>query len=133
MLMKIFTSQNPEETKSLAAKICKNHKLILLSGELGSGKTTFTKGLGAILGIEENAIKSPSYTLIREYDNLMHVDFYRLEEPDHLLLERIKDWNGMTVIEWPEIMLDLLPRPHLHLTITQTGDESREIHLTENL
>ena len=125
--MNTHQTRSPEETKNLASKICEGHNLILLSGELGTGKTTFTKGLGGILGIEEDSIKSPSYTLIREYDGFMHVDFYRLESPDELLLARIKDWDGVVVIEWPEIMIDLIPRPHLHIRISDLGENNREI------
>ena len=127
--METFISKNPEQTKELAAQLCKNAKLILLSGELGSGKTTFTKGLGAQFGLSEKEIKSPSYTIIREYDGFMHADFYRLEQVDELILERIKSWDGIVVIEWPEIMLDLLPTPHLHLTIKRMGEGEREIQL----
>lgn len=86
------------------------------------------------MGIHENEIKSPSYTLIREYPEFMHVDFYRLTEPDDLIIDQIKSWlaeDKLAVIEWPEIMIEELPRPHLHLTITQTGDTDREIHIKE--
>ena len=83
------------------------------------------------LGLEERDIKSPTYTLMREYDGLLHVDFYRLEEPDHLLMDQIKIFEGLVVIEWPEIALNLLPKPHLHITI-KGEDSTRELHVTEN-
>jgi len=136
--MKIFTSKNTKETKSLACQIREeygNHNLILLSGKLGSGKTTFTKGLAKSLGLKEKQIKSPTYTLMREYDELLHVDLYRLEAPDHLIIEQIGAFvskGGLVVVEWPEIAMDLLPKPYLHITIEGEGD-SRTFNITEHL
>ncbi len=134
--MKIFNSNSSEETKSLAHTLREkfaHHNLILLSGELGSGKTTFTKGLAGHLGLEEKLIKSPTYTLMREYDDFLHVDLYRLDEPDHLIIEQIDAFvskGGLVIVEWPEIAMNLFPKPHLHITIKGEGNE-RTFNITE--
>lgn len=135
--MKEFTSKKPDDTKKIAASLRElypNHNLILLSGELGSGKTTFAKGLASQFGMEEREIKSPTYTLFREYEGLLHVDLYRLESPDELLVDQIHAFaekGGTVVIEWPEIILNLIKNPHLHIEIK--GGDERKIKITEKL
>lgn len=92
--------------------------LFLLEGELGAGKTTFTKGIAKGLGISR-IIKSPTYTLIREYQDgrlpLYHMDMYRLEEAgsDDLGLEEYILGQGLTVIEWAKFIEDQLPEDFL--------------------
>lgn len=102
---------------------------MLLSGPLGSGKTSFTQGLGAGLGIEQT-VDSPTFTLINEYSNgrvpLYHVDLYRLESTaaDSLYLETYWDGEevepGILVIEWAE-RLNYLPDSPIQLNLTYAG------------
>ncbi|MEA5465202.1 tRNA (adenosine(37)-N6)-threonylcarbamoyltransferase complex ATPase subunit type 1 TsaE [Leptothoe sp. PORK10 BA2] len=103
--------------------------VLLLSGPLGSGKTSFTQGLGAGLGIEQT-IDSPTFTLINEYLTgrvpLYHVDLYRLEgaAADSLYLETYWDGEevepGILVIEWAE-RLNYLPEQPIRLNLTYAG------------
>lgn len=99
---------NVEETQSIAAKIAatlKGGEVILLNGDLGAGKTTFTKGLAKALGIEET-VTSPTFTFMKEYTgrlSLYHFDMYRVEDEDELYELGLNDYlnmNGVCVIEW---------------------------------
>lgn len=118
--MPIKISNSETETRRFAADFAGKLKapaLICLYGNLGSGKTVFTKGIAAALGIPENQIKSPTYTLVREYKHgkthFYHFDFYRIEQPDDLmsqdLAEIFAQKNAFIVVEWPERISSLLP------------------------
>lgn len=118
-------TKNEAETIELAqtlADLLEAGMTILLVGDLGAGKTTFTKGLGAGLGVKR-IIKSPTYTIIREYTDgrlpLFHVDLYRLSEsevPD-LGLEEYFAGPGVTVVEWPSVAPDEMPDEHLVISL----------------
>jgi len=109
-------------------------RLLELIGDVGAGKTTLVKGLALGLGIEEE-VASPSFTISRVYDaeggrRLYHYDFYRLTDAGILrdeLAEVLRDPEAFTVIEWAEIVDDVLPEPHIRLTIRATGETTREI------
>lgn len=137
--MKRLKSQNEEETIEFAKKLAKHLKAgmtILLRGDLGAGKTTFTKGLGAGLGISR-IIKSPTYTIIREYREaalpLYHIDLYRLEEAEvaDLALEEYFDGEGVSVVEWPSVSPDDLPKEvlEIHLERDLNDLNKRQIQL----
>ncbi len=112
--------------------------VLLLQGDLGSGKTTLTKGLGLGLGISE-AIDSPTFTLINEYTEgrlpLYHVDLYRLDRAatQQLFLEiyweGIEYPPGIMAIEWSERLAWLPPEP-LHIALTAQQPEGRQVTLT---
>ncbi|MDU6601195.1 tRNA threonylcarbamoyladenosine biosynthesis protein TsaE [Streptococcus sp. HMSC071H03] len=110
--------------EKLGALIQKQDVLIL-TGDLGAGKTTFTKGLARGLGIKQ-MIKSPTYTIVREYDGrlpLYHLDVYRIgEDPDSIDLDDFLFGDGVTVIEWGELLGDSLPSDYLKLTILRKSD-----------
>lgn len=123
--MRIFRTNNPEETWELAAQIAKeltSGSVIALHGELGTGKTCFIQGLAVALGIDE-PITSPTYTLIGEYEGrlpLHHIDLYRLSGPVEALglgLEEYFDARGITAIEWAERADGLLPPDLMHIQI----------------
>lgn len=94
--------------------------VLILSGDLGAGKTTFTKGLARGLGIDQ-MIKSPTYTIVREYEGrlpLYHLDVYRIDgDSDSIDLDAFLFGEGVTVIEWGELLEDALPDDYLHVTL----------------
>ena len=110
-------SQSPAETKKLAQKIlAQNPKILILTGELGAGKTVFVKGLAKVLHIKE-PVTSPSFVIIKEYQNqkkLVHIDLYRIDKPDLDLIGQITEYlhNPETIlaIEWGEKILPFLPK-----------------------
>lgn len=117
--MKILV-QNLEETEQLGiaiGKLVSAGDVIILSGDLGAGKTTFTKSLALGLGIKQ-MIKSPTYTIIREYQTgrlpLYHMDVYRIDgEADELGLEEYFEGDGISVVEWGQLLKEALPEDYL--------------------
>ncbi len=109
--------------------------VIELIGDVGAGKTTFTRGLAKGLGVEE-PITSPSFTISKSYalksgGNLVHYDFYRLPDPGLMaddLNENLKRPNNVVVIEWGESVADLLPENHYRIEIRYTKN-GREVIL----
>ncbi|QTU83342.1 tRNA (adenosine(37)-N6)-threonylcarbamoyltransferase complex ATPase subunit type 1 TsaE [Carnobacteriaceae bacterium zg-C25] len=122
-----YTVTSQEETMQFAkvvATCCQSPMTILLDGELGAGKTTFTKGLA--MGLEINAlIKSPTYTFIREYTSgtmpLYHMDVYRLENNggEGLGFEEYFERDGVCVVEWSQFIEEQLPQEYLIIHITR--------------
>ena len=132
-----FSVSNAELTQKIAEKLAKAlhaGDVILLDGDLGAGKTTFTKGLARGLGIRKN-VKSPTFTLIREYHEgrlpLYHMDVYRLEETggDDLGLEEYFNGDGVSVVEWSQFVEDDLPKEFLivHFIKDETDDDKRTL------
>jgi tRNA threonylcarbamoyladenosine biosynthesis protein TsaE len=134
-----FISQDPATTRELAARLAAAARpgdLICLRGELGAGKTQFAKGFGAGLGVTET-INSPSYILMAEYTGrlpLFHIDLYRLADASEALAGGLLDdrqASGVTLVEWPERMSELLPSVRLDVAIESglngVGDDSRTI------
>ena len=127
--MKVIT-HSEEETKALAKRLADQLKpgmILLLEGQLGAGKTTFTKGIAEALGISR-AVKSPTYTLIKEYTDgklpLYHMDLYRLEdsEDEDLGLDDYFYGEGITVVEWGSFMKEDLPEEFIAVTIRTSED-----------
>ena len=126
MTYKIRTT-SLEQTQDIAYKIGKwvsNGMILTLEGDLGAGKTTFTKGLAKGLGINRN-VNSPTFNIIKEYQGripLYHMDVYRLD--DYLF------GDGVCVIEWASRIEDLLPMERLDIKIFREGENQRCIELT---
>ena len=121
-------SQNEEELISIGQKLGRlldSGDIIVLSGDLGAGKTTLTKGIAKGLDISQ-MIKSPTYTIVREYEGrlpLYHLDVYRIgDDPDSIDLDDFLFGDGVTVIEWGELLGDSLPSDYLKLTILRKSD-----------
>lgn len=108
--------------------------IICLNGELGSGKTMFTKGIANALGIEET-ITSPTFTIIKEYESgempLYHMDVYRLDgETDGVGIEDYYKKGGIVVIEWANTIKHILPKERLDIKFIVTDENKRVLILT---
>ncbi len=119
------------ETKTLARKLAqllRPNSVITLTGDLGVGKTTFTKGLGEALGIKRT-INSPTFTIVKSYHAeipLHHIDAYRLEDSEEDI--GFDDYffdQAITVVEWPQFIDSFLPKDRLEISIERLGEESR--------
>ena len=129
MTVELMVTQ-PEQTMMIGQKLApylQAKDVILLDGDLGAGKTTFTKGLALGLGIKRN-IKSPTFTIIREYQDgrlpLYHMDVYRLEDGggDELGLEEYFNGDGVSVVEWSKFVADELPADYLRIAFKRQDD-----------
>lgn len=127
-----ITSINPDQTLLIGKQlgsILESGDVITLSGELGAGKTWLTKGIALGLGIDDkDTVISPSFTIINEYQArlaIFHMDFYRLAASDdiELGLEEYIYGSGITIIEWPERMADVLPENRLSVTLIVEDDK----------
>jgi tRNA threonylcarbamoyladenosine biosynthesis protein TsaE len=126
-----------EETRRLGERLgslLKAGDVVLLSGELGAGKTVFVQGMARGLGFE-GSVSSKSFVLMGEYPGrltLYHADLYRLEAPEQvyeLALDEISA-DGVLVVEWPERAGErVLPEEHLRIEFEVTGEETRELRL----
>lgn len=132
--MRTKHAKNEAETKEIAkslADFLEEGSVLLLEGNLGAGKTTFTKGIAEGLGIKE-VIKSPTYTLIREYQSgrlpLYHMDVYRLEEVggDELGLEEYFQGEGVSIVEWATFIPEDLPKEFLKIKLVPMGEAFSE-------
>lgn len=128
-----LTTNNIYETIELAQNIESErfpNMIICLNGELGSGKTVFTKGVAQALGIKET-ITSPTFTIIKEYSgemNLYHMDVYRLDgNIDGIGIEEYFNKDGIVVIEWAETIKDVLPKERLEICFKVVGENKRII------
>ena len=135
---KIIRINNLEETIELGnrlGKLLKPNMLITLSGDLGAGKTTFTKGIGQGLGITK-VINSPTFTILKQYQgrlNLSHFDAYRLEgQDDDLGFEEIFDSDDVCVVEWANFIEDILPVDRLTIEIKKIDENIREFVFKTN-
>lgn len=128
-------TKNEEELINLGERLgtlLQKNDVLILSGELGAGKTTFTKGLAKGLGIRQ-MIKSPTYTIVREYEGrlpLYHLDVYRIEgDADSIDLDEFLFGGGVTVIEWGHLLGEDLPDSYLELELLKE-DEGRRLHFS---
>jgi tRNA threonylcarbamoyladenosine biosynthesis protein TsaE len=126
-----------DETIALGARlgrVAERGDLVCVWGELGAGKTQLAKGVARGLGISDT-VNSPTFILMNEYAGrlpLFHVDLYRLADAADALAGGVIDdrqIEGVTVVEWPERMGDVLPVNRLDVRIDGSGDEAREIEV----
>ncbi len=137
----VFRTGSEEETLALGERLAAHfppQAVVVLTGELGAGKTTLAKGIVKGLGAAEpEEVSSPSYTLIHEYAGprtVYHVDLYRLEhlrEAATLGLEELFDRQAVVLIEWGERFPELLPGKRYEIRIRTGGGDTREIEVLE--
>jgi tRNA threonylcarbamoyladenosine biosynthesis protein TsaE len=134
--MEVIT-KNADETKKLGKSFSARLKpgdVIGLSGELGSGKTTFIQGVAEGLGIKAR-VNSPTFIIMREYGSLYHVDLYRLEENlerevENLgLLDIISEGRSIVIIEWAERIKKLLPQKTNWVNFENIKEDKRKISI----
>ncbi len=132
----VLESASPEETRAIGERLggaLQAGDVLLLSGELGAGKTLFVQGLARGLGFE-GPVSSKSFVIMGEYagrEKLYHADLYRLDDPEQvqdLALDEMTS-DGVLAVEWPERAGDVLPEEHLGLRFEVTGQDSRRIHV----
>ncbi|MBQ2049908.1 MAG: tRNA (adenosine(37)-N6)-threonylcarbamoyltransferase complex ATPase subunit type 1 TsaE [Spirochaetales bacterium] len=132
---KTFTIRTAEDMEALGRSIgekCTPGTVISLRGSLGAGKTVFAKGVARSLGIDE-AIVSPTFTLVQEYQGrlpMYHMDLYRITSEDDFQMIGGEDMlysDGVTLVEWSEIINDTLPVGTLFVQITVNDDQSRTV------
>lgn len=130
-----IVSNNAEQTLNIGKKfatLLNKGDIIVLTGELGSGKTKFVEGVLENFGLEDE-ISSPTFTIINEYIsnniNIYHFDAYRLEDSDEFYAIGGEEYfeKGICLIEWGELISDVLPNDYIHITISkdETDDNKR--------
>lgn len=137
---KIYEINSENDTKNLAKKLASSlqgDEIIVLTGELGSGKTKFTEGFLEYFGFHD--ISSPSFSIINEYDikdekTIYHFDVYRLEDEDEFFNIGGEEFfgKGICIIEWGEKIKDILPKKYIHIHIMRNfelEDNKREIEI----
>ncbi len=138
MLKYKIISKNAEETRLLASKIIKMLKVgdvVLLTGDLGAGKTTFVSGALESLGYKDHVI-SPTFNILKCYFEvkpiIYHIDAYRLEDQNiDIGLEEYIEGNGICFIEWPVFIKPLIPNKHLEISLKRISDNEREIEIID--
>lgn len=132
-----ITTYSEDETMELAQNIESEkfpNMVICLIGDLGSGKTVFTKAFALALGINEN-ITSPTFNIIKEYDNaemkLFHMDVYRLSDTKQDIgIEEYFTKRGICIIEWADLIEDILPKNRLDIKIKMVDEDTRQFIIT---
>lgn len=144
IFMKVIETHSYEETELLAARVARSLKkgaVLALFGDLGAGKTVFSRGFARGLGITE-PVSSPTFTIVQEYpcpDNSMlyHLDLYRIDNSDAALAfgvdEFLYDKNAYCLLEWPERIPELLPPETIRITIEHIAEERRRLTLPDDL
>src|SRR5690625_5256142 len=126
-------TDSEKETKKIGtclASLLKRGDVITLEGDLGAGKTTFTKGIAKGLGVKR-AVTSPTFMIIKEYDGelpLYHMDAYRLEHSDEDIgFDEYFYGDGISVVEWASFIEDYLPEERLMIKIEHVNTEKRKL------
>ena len=138
-----FQSKNEKDTKNFAKSIASHldkNDVIVLTGDLGSGKTKFVEGILSYFGLE-NEISSPTFTIVNEYEKnktkIYHFDVYRLEDSSEFYEIGGEEYfeNGICLIEWGELIQDALPKEYLHITFSKDNknENIRILNIDTNL
>lgn len=133
--MKKHISYTIDEINSIAKEILSlynSSKIYVFIGEMGSGKTTLIKSLAKELGYKGN-VNSPTFSIINEYSNgnkIFHFDFYRINDKNELLdlgIEEYINSDHWCFIEWPDLIIDLLPEGFIKLNLETISENERKI------
>ncbi len=138
-----FVSKSENNTKDFAkslANFLAKKDTIVLTGDLGSGKTKFTEGVLDFFGLNDE-ISSPTFTIVNEYQkndiSIYHFDVYRLEDSSEFYEIGGEEYfeNGICIIEWGELIQDALPKDYLHITFSRSNDDEniRILNINTNL
>ena len=133
-----YITKSPVETLKLGFELGKKMKpgsVVALIGELGSGKTVFTKGIAKALGVKEyEYVNSASYIIVKCYESrkmpLYHFDLYRLKSSKDLVTIEYEEYfysKGISVVEWADRARDILPEKHVRVKFKHLGEDKREI------
>ena len=134
--MKTFNSSTVLDKINIGKKIgsiLKSGDVVLLTGDLGAGKTHIAKGIGLALGVKR-IINSPTFTIVKEYsgDNLKfyHLDLYRLDGLNNDFdLEEYIESDGVCAIEWPHQIDEIIPNEYLNIKLSRINDDERIIEV----
>ena len=136
MEIKIESLDTIHEAAKLFINNIGNNKVFAFYGKMGVGKTTFTKAICEVLGVQD-VITSPTFAIVNEYtdgngDPIYHFDFYRIKKLEEVYDMGYEDYfysNSLCFIEWPELIEELLPANAKKVTITTLEDGTREIEM----
>ena len=136
----VCKSSSVAETEAVACAFSKGLKpgdIVLLSGDLGAGKTVFAKGFVRGVGVSNAEVVSPTFTIMNDYGGkVYHFDLYRIEDPDELYevgFEEFVGGDGIAIIEWPERAEELLPQNRFEILLERNGENGRRITVKEYL
>lgn len=140
---KTFITQNSKKTQDLGrdfGKVLERGDVVCLYGDLGSGKTTFVKGLAEGLGIKEKII-SPTFIIVRSYKSgvrsFYHIDLYRVESEKYIeglgIEEIINNKNNIIAIEWAQNLMSFLPQKRIDIKFSYEDNNKRKINFTLGL
>lgn len=138
-MKQIFISKNEKQTKAIASKLASELKfgdVVLLEGDLGSGKTVFTKGIAEKLGVKD-IITSPTFTILNLYKiengNFAHFDMYRIENESELSELGFEEYIGgqatICAIEWSSQTPSIIPKNSITVTLEKVDEKTRKIFI----
>ena len=129
-----YSIEEIDKTAKIVLSLNPSTKIFIFNGEMGSGKTTIIKAIIKELGYE-GTVSSPTFSLINEYfngDKIYHFDFYRIKSREELLDIGIGEYissNDWCFIEWPNLIVDMLPDKHIELNIDVISSDNRKIRI----
>lgn len=135
-----YIANSVDDTTKLSYEFAKHLRftdIVVLNGELGSGKTVFMQGIAEYFNIEDE-VSSPTFTIVNEYItdsiNIYHFDVYRIQD-EHQFIDTIGTEyfeNGISIIEWGDIIKNILPLNTIYIDITKIDDNTRKIYIRRN-
>tara|TARA_B100000953_G_scaffold216226_1_gene178707 strand:- start:496 stop:909 length:414 start_codon:yes stop_codon:yes gene_type:complete len=129
-----YSIEEIDKTAKIVLSLNPSTKIFIFNGEMGSGKTTIIKAIIKELGYE-GTVSSPTFSLINEYfngDKIYHFDFYRIKSREELLDIGVDEYissNDWCFIEWPNLIVDMLPDKHIELNIDVISSDNRKIRI----